>query len=421
MNNSEWPATIKITEINGIKRPFLNRKDVKSIAAIATAKFACEFFGWEIDFVDKKKIAPYINAIGDIHGASSHDRSGKNYANTALKMLRGEPDNHLLPPKEFFQKYGEEIKAFKPFLNAVFKILGPTPAHTANTPANKTLLAAIQKTEKGTSSSSTIKESTKQATEIGIDGDKPYQQRARQALPILVEYAKKEESVTYNELAKKLNMPNPRNLNFVLGAVGNALNQLSTVIDIEIPFINTLVVNSDTRLPGEGVFEFFGVSKEEFIALSYVKQIELLEKYHQDIFLFDKWDLVLKNLDLKIQDNLPAETPEGIEPDLQQEALLEGGHNTHLIKIAKRNPKARLECLAHYGYDCQVCGFNFEEYGEIGKEYIQVHHKEMICDKDEEYVISPINDLIPVCANCHVMLHRKNPPYTVNELKEKLY
>jgi hypothetical protein len=140
----EWPITTKILEINGIKRPFTERKDVKSIAAIATAKFACEFFGWDVDFIDKRKIAPYINAIGDIHGADPHDRHGENYANTALKILRGEEDNHLLPPREFFQKYGNDINAFKPFLNEVFKILGSTPAHTADQPANKSLFAAIQ-------------------------------------------------------------------------------------------------------------------------------------------------------------------------------------------------------------------------------------------------------------------------------------
>ena len=36
----------------------------------------------------------------------------------------------------------------------------------------------------------------------------------------------------------------------------------------------------------------------------------------------------------------------------------------------------------------------------------------------KEYELNPTKDLIPVCPNCHAMLHRKDPPYDVNDLKE---
>ncbi|MGA9069080.1 MAG: hypothetical protein WB424_02425 [Terracidiphilus sp.] len=32
--------------------------------------------------------------------------------------------------------------------------------------------------------------------------------------------------------------------------------------------------------------------------------------------------------------------------------------------------------------------------------------------------INPINDLRPVCPNCHEMLHRSDPPYTIDQLKK---
>ena len=38
----------------------------------------------------------------------------------------------------------------------------------------------------------------------------------------------------------------------------------------------------------------------------------------------------------------------------------------------------------------------------------------------ENYRLDPINDLIPVCPNCHAMLHRRCPPYTPEELKNML-
>lgn len=36
------------------------------------------------------------------------------------------------------------------------------------------------------------------------------------------------------------------------------------------------------------------------------------------------------------------------------------------------------------------------------------------------YVMSPKDDLRPVCPNCHAMLHRRSPSFSVEELKAKL-
>lgn len=57
-------------------------------------------------------------------------------------------------------------------------------------------------------------------------------------------------------------------------------------------------------------------------------------------------------------------------------------------------------------------------YGEIGRGFIHVHHKVPLSSIGKEYELDPIKDLVPVCPNCHAMLHRKEPPYDVNDLKE---
>ncbi|MEG0771017.1 MAG: HNH endonuclease, partial [Clostridia bacterium] len=61
-------------------------------------------------------------------------------------------------------------------------------------------------------------------------------------------------------------------------------------------------------------------------------------------------------------------------------------------------------------------------YGEIGKDFIHVHHLKPLNEIGEEYIVNPVNDLIPVCPNCHAMLHRKiNAKYlSVEELKSLL-
>ncbi|WP_224995041.1 DUF3427 domain-containing protein [Cesiribacter sp. SM1] len=94
-----------------------------------------------------------------------------------------------------------------------------------------------------------------------------------------------------------------------------------------------------------------------------------------------------------------------------------------LIKVNKyeRNIAARRECLEFHGTSCKCCGFNFESvYGELGKDFIHVHHVKPLSEVKEEYIVDPIKDLIPLCPNCHAMVHRKVPALSVQELRERL-
>ncbi|MED4046764.1 HNH endonuclease, partial [Priestia aryabhattai] len=71
-------------------------------------------------------------------------------------------------------------------------------------------------------------------------------------------------------------------------------------------------------------------------------------------------------------------------------------------------------------------GFNFEEvYGERGRDFIEIHHIKPLSSLKEAVAINPKTDLVPLCANCHRMIHRrKNEVLTVEQLKaltKKLY
>lgn len=101
--------------------------------------------------------------------------------------------------------------------------------------------------------------------------------------------------------------------------------------------------------------------------------------------------------------------------------LYEGALMKVNVNKYERNQKARKECVAKKGYQCMVCGRDFEAtYGEIGKGFIHVHHLTPISTIGKEYELNVDQDLAPVCPNCHYMLHRKNPPYTIEELKDIL-
>lgn len=106
-----------------------------------------------------------------------------------------------------------------------------------------------------------------------------------------------------------------------------------------------------------------------------------------------------------------------LESSAEVRVYAEGKSRTVTSKTYDRSPHARQACIEHYGYNCAVCGFNFEAtYGAIGATYIEVHHLQQVADICEEYLIDPVKDLRPVCANCHRMLHRRRPPFSIEEL-----
>src|SRR5260370_2567377 len=87
-------------------------------------------------------------------------------------------------------------------------------------------------------------------------GDALYQQRAKEAFPILVRQAKAGQKIFYSTLADQLGMPNPRNLNKVLGLIGRAIKELSAEWKQDVPPLTCLVVDKENGLSGEGIAWF---------------------------------------------------------------------------------------------------------------------------------------------------------------------
>jgi len=92
-----------------------------------------------------------------------------------------------------------------------------------------------------------------------------------------------------------------------------------------------------------------------------------------------------------------------------------------IVNKYERDPDKRKKCLEHFGHTCQICGFSFiHKYGKLGEDYCHVHHIEPLSEVGGEYDIDPTKDMLPVCANCHAMLHRKRPALKPDELKRLL-
>lgn len=114
----------------------------------------------------------------------------------------------------------------------------------------------------------------------------------------------------------------------------------------------------------------------------------------------------------------------GFIPESPAEVKLyaEGKVRTVTSKTYDRSPHARQACIEYYGYNCAVCSFNFKSaYGELGSTYIEVHHLRQVADVGEEYLINPVKDLRPVCANCHRMLHQRRPALSIEELLASIH
>lgn len=65
--------------------------------------------------------------------------------------------------------------------------------------------------------------------------------------------------------------------------------------------------------------------------------------------------------------------------------------------------------------------FSFSNfYGQYGEGYIEAHHKDKLGNIDTESTETSIDDLVPLCANCHRVIHRCNPMLSIKQLKEAI-
>lgn len=111
--------------------------------------------------------------------------------------------------------------------------------------------------------------------------------------------------------------------------------------------------------------------------------------------------------------------PEEVE---EAEVIYEGAVRRISVNAYERNHEARRQCIAHYGPTCCICGFDFADaYGEVGKAVIHVHHLRQLSEIGGEYQMDPIRDLRPVCPNCHAIIHRRKPAYTLEEVEAFLH
>jgi 5-methylcytosine-specific restriction enzyme A len=110
--------------------------------------------------------------------------------------------------------------------------------------------------------------------------------------------------------------------------------------------------------------------------------------------------------------------PDELDPGQE---YFEGALKSVRVNAYERDPRARAACLKHWGAHCCVCDLHFERrYGNLGKNFIHVHHIQPLARGLRRHKVHPVKDLRPVCPNCHAMLHRPKKLMTIEKLKALL-
>ena len=100
------------------------------------------------------------------------------------------------------------------------------------------------------------------------------------------------------------------------------------------------------------------------------------------------------------------------------QSFVEGAKYQVTVNAYERDPRARQLCIKKHGTTCVICGFSFgNHYGIVAEGFIHVHHVRPLSEVGDEYIVDPIEDLRPVCPNCHAVLHRRIPAFSIDEVQ----
>lgn len=197
--------------------------------------------------------------------------------------------------------------------------------------------------------------------------------------------------------------------------------------------LNELINATENALPAlirEHIRPDFGCIYDDFYSVEELLSISSFIKSHDDILAGRNGHISSKAIEAYIrfyatklgidlsEVQLPEiEVPTEQDDEENEKQRMEGRMTEAKVLRRQRNRYARQKCLEDSGYTCYVCGFNFEKvYGDIGKNFLEVHHTKPLATYDDEHPI-PQSELCALCSNCHSMVHRKKEVMDVDELK----
>ena len=96
----------------------------------------------------------------------------------------------------------------------------------------------------------------------------------------------------------------------------------------------------------------------------------------------------------------------------------EGHVQTVYVNRYERDPRNRREAIKKHGTQCFGCRSSLRDrYGEIAEGFIHIHHTKPLAAVHGP-ITPDLDDLIPLCPNCHAVVHLQDPALTIDELRE---
>lgn len=275
----------------------------------------------------------------------------------------------------------------------------------------------------------------------------------REAAEILLDIViSKKMHITYKDLAAKLSERLGRYVHPHY-ALQIPLGNVSTIcFDLGLPLLSCRVIYSNSngsldimKIIGPGFYPFACELRPEYKSMSpeaaWKNEVGLTRKCSN----WDRLREYLDGVDIEVilsRNDDPYASNNAMEPQSKEllpipeskinildavfpdevdtsTGIIEGASKTVNVNIHERNPFARQKCIEFYGTACAVCGINLADvYGEEFSGKIHVHHLKPINEYAGEHDIDPIQDLRPVCPNCHMIMHcRQDVPYSIEEVK----
>ena len=234
---------------------------------------------------------------------------------------------------------------------------------------------------------------------------------------LLITVINNEPYIEYNDLAIRVNPPvHAMRIKKELAKISELCNELG------LPLLSAKVVGKKREL---AITSFYNLLTRLEIDTEGKTEDELFLQEIEKINSCTEWYTLADNLGLTLDLPRPApEKPEGLDGESEttetSESVIDLGDLpddvnrvnkdglTIIVNSYERNPATREACISHFGTACAVCEFDFGlYYGDTFKEEIHIHLTKPLYLIDDTYEIDPINDFVPVCPNCHLILHSK--------------
>ncbi len=167
-----------------------------------------------------------------------------------------------------------------------------------------------------------------------------------------------------------------------------------------------------TKNKSEEIKEEIKEQEKEQIKEDVKKEKEEKEGTKEDIKEATKSNTI--NVDSYSSENVTNNNDEARDSEIKEEEVTSTLSNKERIKK---------ECIEYYGAICDICGFDYGyTYGEQYESEIEVHNVNGY-NNDEDEILEdsdPVKDLIPICRNCHHIIHNSKNPVSVDRLREMI-